>query len=536
MSRASERQHPNPTADELADHVAKLPRQLGVWRAGQHGLYHLLVSSSLARIADIARAHLDADPLAAVEASEAWRHATCALVDWHARWARSGAREPGSQAVNVAIRRARDWRALEVIQHGLRSGDMHIADSSGWDIRLANTRSHAVEVLDIVLQQVSIPAPAQMTGPSAQPVHRWFTERAGQPEHARYMPKWVRSVMYQRALSDLLNRDLTMPPSTDVGGLPLADARACYAFLLARAELAVLCTTVLGSKETAVWYAEPGELFHALADLVGNESAAAFIRLCTYGPGRSPVSAPLIPDDSLVAIPAALISPVGFERALLRAAAADPGRGGNLGNALGHRSARWADRLRTIPGALVAERLQVTNSSGQAIGDLDLVAFDPVDNLLFIVDTKWPVDAYTLQESSKVDDAVDAGRRQLLRIRTALDAGGGARWPIGWQVTRSTRTRWWVGTAQQLSTRPSRDDQGITATSLRLIEHLLPASSISDLQERLENFPLPRIGVEYDVIDETVRAGRYHITIPAIAILGDPPMPPEDRRTNRGWT
>ena len=359
------------------------------------------------------------------------------------------------------------------------------------------------------------------------------SDHAGQPGQAHRLPRWLRTITYQ---ADLVNRDLTMPPGTDLGGLTLAEARDCYALLLARTELAARCTTMLGSRETAIWYAHPRQLRQELTEHVSEESADAFIRLCSYHFGRGPASAPLIPDDALIAIPSALVSPVGFERALLRAAAADPTRGGHLGNALGRRAARWADRLRSIPGTRVAERLPVTSHTGQTISDLDIAAFDPASNMLLIVETKWPVDAHMLWESAKVDDSVEVGRRQLLRIKTALADGGSVRWPQGWSVTPATRIRWWVATAQQLSTKRSRDAHDIRTTSLRLVEHLLPASSLADLQERLENFPLPRLGAEYELVDQTVRAGRYRITIPAIAILGEPPMPSEDRRTNTGWT
>ena len=535
MSRSSRRQRPNPAAEELADQVSRLPRDLGIWRAGQHGLYHLLFSSSLARFTDLAQAQLTAGDLGVAEAMETWRHATSALVEWHTRWAKPGSGEPADQDLAAAIRRARDWRALETIQLGLRTGDMYIAGTSGWEIRLGNIRDHAVEVLDIILQQVSIPAP-KLTGPSDDAVQQWFTGHAGRPGQAHRLPKWVQTIAYRRAQADLVNRDFTMPGSTDLGGLTLAEARDCYALLLARTELAALCTTVLGSRETAVWYTESAALIKELTGHVSAESAAAFIQLCSYHPGRSPASAPLIPDDNLIAIPSALVSPVGFERALLRAASADPSRAGQLGNTLGRRSARWADLLRSIPGAQVAERLPVTSDAGQALGDLDVAAFDAADNLLLVVETKWPVDAHTLRESSKIDDAVEAGRHQLLRVKAALANGGTARWPRTWHITPGTRITWWVATAQQLSTRPGRDAHDIRATSLRLIEHILPASSVADLQERVENFPLPRLGVEYELTDQTVRVGRYRITIPAIALLGEPPVPPEDRRTNTGWT
>jgi hypothetical protein len=534
MSRAKNHQRPDPTTKDLVDYLSELPRQLGVWRAGQHGLYHLLLTSSLERAADLAHAQHNLD---IGDAADAWRHTTSTLIEWHSQWAqRDRTGEPLRQDIDAAIRRAREWRALDVILLGLRNGDMHIVETSGWDIRIGNSHEHAIEVLDIILQQVSIPADSVLAVVSLDPVHAWFADHAGRPDATYNLPKWARAVMYRWALAELVNRDLTMPEDTNLGDLSLADARKCYAFLIAGTELATLCTTILGSKETAVWYSESRRLRESLMEYVSQESAEAFIRLCTFSPGRNPASAPLIADGSLFAIPAALISPVGFERTLLRAASADPARGGRLGNALGRRATRWADRLRAIPGALVAERVPVQNSSGQKIGDLDVAAFDPGRNLVLVVETKWPVDAHTLRETIKIDDAIEDGRQQVSRIRTAIADGATVRWPTGWNIKPDTVFRWWVGTAQQLATRPGHNSGDIRTTSLRLLEHVLPAFSLADLQERLEHFPLPRPGSEYELIDQTVRAGRYRFTFPALRIFGDPPMPPEDRRTNRGWT
>ena len=131
----------------------------------QRGLHHLLFSSSLASMGDLAKSHLTGDELGAIESAERWRHATSALVEWHNEWAWPGSCEPLDQDISAAIRRARDWRILETILHGLGSGEMYLAESKGWDIRLGNKRDHAVEVLDIVLQQVSIPAPLDHPSP-----------------------------------------------------------------------------------------------------------------------------------------------------------------------------------------------------------------------------------------------------------------------------------------------------------------------------------------------------------------------------------
>jgi hypothetical protein len=536
MSQAKRRQRPDPTDEELIDQISRLPRQLGVWRAGQLGLYPLLLGSSLRRFVDIAQAEDAVGDIAGIGPVEEWRHATSTLIEWHSQWAQDGSAEPLPQDVVAAVNRARDWRVLETILHGLGSGDMHIAESNKWDIRISNNRDPAVEVLDMILQQVSIPATNNLGGPSVEAVHNWFTDHADQPAEAHRLPKWVQAVMYRRAVADLVNRDLSMPLDTDLGGLTLAEARQCYALLLSRTNLAALCTNVLGCRETAVWYSRPQQLRHFFSDYVDAESAEAFIRLCTYTPGRSPTSAPLITDRSFIAIPGALVSPVGFERALLRAASADPSQAGRLGNALGRRAGRWADRLRSIPDTLVAERVPVRDHANRAISDIDIAAFDQQNDLILALEAKWPVDAHTLRESGKIDDVIQSGRRQLLRIKAALDDGATIQWPPEWKVKPTTSIRWWVGTAQQLSSRPGPEAKEIKTTSLRLVEQLLPAASVSDLLKRLEYFPLPRLGIEYGFTDETVRIGRYRITVPAIVILGEPPIPPEGRRTNMGWT
>jgi hypothetical protein len=535
MSGAKKHQRPNPTMEELAEYLDRIPRYLGVWRAGQHGLYHLLRLASMSRILDFANATQAPGDMTDVEAGESWRHTTSTLIEWHSRWAKPAYSEPQHQDVVAAVRRARDWRALETVAIGLRSGDMHIAEANDWAIRIGNSRDHAVEVLDIMLEQFSVPTENTLVVPSLAPVHDWFADHEGHPRAAHTLPKWVMAVMYRWALGHLISRGLTMPEETNLGGLTLAEARACYAFLIAKTELAYLCTTVLRNKDAIIWYSELDHLRESLAAHVSQESADAFIHLCRYGPGRNPASAPLIPDGQHIAIPNALVSPVGFERALLRAASADPARGGPLGNALGRRAGRWADCLRTIPGALVAECLAVRSSSGQKIGDLDVIAFDPGNNLIFVVETKWPIDAHTLRESLKIDYTTKSGHQQLSRIKAALSDGATIRWPTGWRIDSSTRFYWWVGTAQQLASRPALETREIRATSLRLVEHILPARSVADLQQRLAHFPLPRLGIEYELIDQTLRVDRYCITLPAIAIHSPRPIAPEGHRTNKGW-
>jgi hypothetical protein len=185
----------------------------------------------------------------------------------------------------------------------------------------------------------------------------------------------------------------------------------------------------------------------------------------------------------------------------------------------------------------VATELPVRDVEGRILGDLDLVAWDPVDQALLIVETKWPVDAATLAEGYKVDSTIDKGRSQLARLRACIATGTGrVAWPSGWDIPSGMRASWWVGTAQQLDSRGFIDRDGIGATSLRLVEQLLPARNLADLVARLTSFPLPRAGVDYKLVSTTVQAGDITIHFKALALMGDPPVPPGGRRVQDGWT
>lgn len=526
-----------------------------------------------------------------------WRHAVAAIVTWHTAFGtpeatavpptpttpiprnRSAARrarrrtprspEVGLRDYDDAVKLATDWWELDPIRVGLRTGDITIASADSRHVRLGNNRRADIEVLDIALAQVTVlseptqgqhhlVASAPGFGPDrVDPLTRWLQGRALPPEHLSHphggtsmgprhpdahrivnaVPARLREQAWAEADEALTAQSTTVPEETDLGGLTLAAARTCYSFLITQLNINYVAGVLLGSPELFLWAIRPNHLITALRSRVTELEARAFVDLCTYVPGRSPASAPLLMHGQQVLVPHELVSPIAFERTLLRAASADPTTSGLLGNVLGNRGERWQERLASIPNCRVATEIRIRDERGRSAGDLDVVVWDEAADQMLIIETKWPVDAATLVESNKVDATFDTGRAQIHRIRAGLAEGTIAiAWPPGWSSpSLSTTIHWWVGSAQQLDSRPQSEDD-ITTTSLRLIENLLPAVSLQDLVSRLVDFPLPREGHEYDLVAQRVTVDDLTLNYKAINITDGPSLPPEDRRINNGWT
>lgn len=554
------------TPEELREVIDALPAKLAAWHAGSVALPMTLRVLATRRITQLARegrhpALIAPDHLRESTRSEdRFRHAAMTLINWsnghlqdvaskipadHPSRGKSRAHRKGRRrriAVDVvlqdfkdAVDLALDWQALDTVRIGLKTGDMTIRQMNGRHVWLENHRSAEVEALDVMLSRVTVlDPPTEM--PDITETTAWFGANQGRADRLHFVPSSLRRAAWTEALDLLERQGTTVPGTTDLGGLTLDEARTCYAGLIAQHYLNELCTIHLGTDDTLTWAIKPDNLVAMLSARVRHQAATAFVELTRYSPGRSPVSAPLIPYRDLLLIPADLVSPIGFERTLLRAAAADPGRSGALGNILGDRAHRWAQRLGSIPGCQVAEQVKVKNSTGGVLGDLDVVAWDRERRLAVVFETKWPIDAATLTESYKVDSHIASGREQLKKHRAVFESGEAVvGWPRGWNVPERTEFRWWVGSAQQLDSTPSAGADGIGSTSLRLVEHLLPQPNLAAFLDALENFPLPRQGIEFDLVPQTIRAGAYVLYGDTLAIK-EAPVPPPDRRTSAGWT
>lgn len=585
------RQDERTVVDErtLATAIDILPSELVVWHDGPAALARLLATCTLNRLlgeADLLRVGVssgmstpirDIEDPQRTEHRDRWRHAVSSVIEWHSRHGtpeaslvdppargpssrnrtasrrarRARPRQVGLRDYEAAVHLASAWCELDPIRVGLRTGDMEVVRRDGRHVWVRNRRRAEIEVLDIVLGLVTVGDRPETPPASPDTITEWFRYRSRVNAHAGSLPERhpaalsmlnsFPSGLRARAWSDIENglrrQGTTVADDLDLGGLTFGDARTCYAFLISQLQLNELAAFHFGAPETMLWGIKPASLVTALAVRVDRTSARAFVQMCSFSSGRSPVSAPLIPSGDLLLVPAEIVAPIAFERTLLRAASADPGAAGALGNVLGRRAARWAERLRTIPDCHVAHEVRVKDAAGRSLGDLDVVGWDPQRRVMAVFETKWPVDAATLNESNKVDAMFDKGTAQLTRLRSAIDDGSATvLWPSAWDIADDVTTSWWVGSAQQLDSRPARIDDCINTTSLRMVEQLLPASDLSDLLLRLTAFPLPRPGHEYDLEPRTVPAGPLTIHYDALALHGTPPVPPPDRRIHNAWT
>ena len=573
---------------DFADVIDALPAELAVWHDGPAALPRLLATCVLQRVrAEVDLLSFGIKPGMGEDGSgmedprysqhrHRWRHAVSAVIQWHARCGhpseslvppslkqrgssnRAGRRRGRQHARNLTARDyevaadlASTWFELDPIRVGCRTGDIKITKATPRHVWVENRRRAEIEVLDLVLEGVTVPVPNREERPDRpDPITEWFLSRSLAPAGSRDLPRrhpaafsllnslpeTIRARAWIETEDDLRIRGATVPGTIDLGGLTFEQARACYAFLISQLRLNQIGAFHFGVPEALLWAVRPGNLEIGLSSRVDPSAARAFIDMCTFVAGRSPISAPLIPSGDFLYVPAEIVSPVAYERTLLRAAAARPAAAGTLGNILGNRARRWAERLRTIPDCEVAEGLVVKDSTGRQLGDLDVVAWDAETRFMAIFETKWPVDAATLSESNKVDALFDKGGEQLQRLRSAIDQGAAVAWPESWNVPAAKATSWWVGSAQQLDSRPDWDAPGIQTTSLRMIEQLLPANGLRDLIDRLTTFPLPRRGQDYDLVEHTVSAGALTIHYNALSLRDGPPVPPPERRLQMGWT
>jgi hypothetical protein len=304
-------------------------------------------------------------------------------------------------------------------------------------------------------------------------------------------------------------------------------ARACYVGLIGMCALGDCYAQFLGWNQATLLGLPKAALIERLTAVTAEEldqaSIEAFVDLMTFRPERhaDPAHAPLVPWRDRLLLAPGLLSPRGIERTLLRSAAADPNRFGPVGQALGRQADAWADLFAGLPGIQAARRLQVSHLDGAVAGDLDIVAVDPLARVGVIVEAKWPIDALSIREGSKIEDWITKARAQLLQVRQGLEAGRvRVRLPAGWPEFSSIRWHWLVGTPQQLDGRLGQPNADlIPALSLRLAEALPHDSPLAQFLKRLCDPPRPQQHEDYTVEQHEFRVGRYRVTADALVLL-----------------
>ncbi|WKU47499.1 hypothetical protein Q3V23_27480 [Streptomyces sp. VNUA116] len=204
---------------------------------------------------------------------------------------------------------------------------------------------------------------------------------------------------------------------------------------------------------------------------------------------------------------------------IMLCSAAHVSRGfGRLGRTQGDRAAAWAAWLRTTPGTSVAERVPVVRTDGRSAGDLDVVVVDPARCLGLCHEIKWPIEALSLHEATKVENWGASAAQQLDRVRRELRAGTPtAELPAGWPPFDAIDWTWYINTPQQLGLRPLTAPD-MHATSLRYVQALGTPPDLDTLVTALTRPDLPTEGLSYKVVKRTFPVGRRQVHMDALQV------------------
>ncbi|WP_327190055.1 hypothetical protein [Streptomyces xinghaiensis] len=518
------------------------PKNLAIWKYGKSALPVALFEISRRRVTDKFERIKSGGPAGEDgEIGGKWASVAAHLVEWAFRYGNQSEerREPAEQDVVAAVDLAEKWKALDIAFNAGKAGRAKISQTKRglWIDPLSDPR---MEVLDILLEGVDTNAePTPEVGPDLSPAITYLNSmRASMSGGSAAVPRGVVGLFVQHAKSNLRAQNWEVPRSTNIGGMTLDEVVPLLGTLWGIAHVG----WEVFARYPSLTMANPAFKRSDLAEMItrynpDSDKIELFLDLLTYQgqSGRSPLSAPLIQWSDTLIVTRHLLHDTLTERMVLRAASADPASSGKLGTALGNLCSRWATRLRDIPGVEVAEEVKIFDSGNKKLGDLDIVALDRGQMQGLIVEAKWPVDARTLSDARKQEDAIDKGRAQIERLQTRIGNDVKVKFPPGWPEFQDVQWEWIVGTARFLDSR--RTESAIPSTSLRLVEALLPVSSLSELVDALENLSLPREGKDFRLDWEKVRIGRHLIHVRTIQMLRSrPTSPPLGRRLADGWT
>ncbi|MGY4989191.1 hypothetical protein [Streptomyces nigrescens] len=535
-------QNPLNSYRKLQELASRAPAELAIWNSGRAALHALLLSISVRYVQEVlkgspgSREIVDGGP--GGEARD-WANITARIIEWSFLYCddSSTAGEPSLQQVNEALDLAQSWNVVEIGIEGGKVGRVRVSESKR-GMLIEPISNPSLEVMDMLLEQIDTEnVDENEVGPRLEPAHAFFRTQQGRKDVYRSVPVWVSGLYIQHMKNCLAKKPWEIPLDTDLGGLTLREAIPLLGTIKGMSLLQLSLFRGEPNPYTA-YLATPPETLTRLLKRYNPKSVVVdeFIDLLTYrGPkGKTPFSAPIIPWGDQIIMPFALLSEGLEERMILRAAAFNPNASGKLGTSLGRLCNKWAARLGDIPGVKVATEVKVLAPNRRKIGDLDIVALDSDRKSGLIVEAKWPIDARVLADAWKQEAAIDKGREQIKRVKQEILDGAAIKLPQGWPQFSDVEWTWMVGTARYLD--PRESTEGPPATCLRLVEQLLPASSVRDLLRKLEDFPYPQEGRDFQLSWKRVVVGGVAIRARVIEIFSPAPKPPADRRRSQGWT
>ncbi|WNO70101.1 hypothetical protein RPQ02_18610 [Streptomyces sp. AM2-3-1] len=513
------------------------PSKLAIWKSGTVSLHALLLSVAVRYVKEVRRNPGD-EEVNPADDPRSWANVTARLIEWCYLYSdQSVAATPSMQDVEDAVTTAQDWEVIEIGLQGGRAGRVRVfEDKQG--LAIDPLLDPGVELIDIMLEKIDTENLEEGgRGPSLEPAFAFFRSMQGRHDVHRHVPHWVAGLYVQHMKNYVAGRHWEMPLDTELGGITVGEAIPLIGTLKGLSFLQLNLFRCEPNPNTAYLGMTSSVLKKTLSRYNPKSSAIdKFVEMLTYGGpgGKTPFAAPIIPWDGKLLMPFPLLSEGLVERMILRAAASNPASSGKLGESLGGLCAKWSTRLGSISGVRTLTEVKVLAHNRRKIGDLDIVALDADGKTGLIVEAKWPIDVRVLSEAWKQEDAIDKGKGQIGRLKREISNGAIVKLPPGWPPFSDVKWEWMVGTPRFLDSRKSGG--GIRATSLRLVEQLLPVRSTGELIEKLDTFPYPLHGRDFELKWKRIKVDGTVVRCRVIETRHPVPSPPANRMRSKGWT
>ncbi len=452
-----------------------------------------------------------------------WQNVASAIIEWSFSFSGRKSDLVDIRDVHEAVDLAHRWNDLRTIRYGIVSGEWAAVETSG-ELKLRMlTRDWQRAAADVLLDSRETIRPARFDAEAT--VRDWFLRQADSGS-TEAPPDEIFAGVLKFADSLCRARIFTLPPDLILrGSITVESAVGQYAVLLAIRLLADIAW-LINRDPTATMLRFPTlDVAHEYIQAWSGRSETEvidFIKLITYRAGRSQAaSAPLIKYDGGLLMPNALITEIGLERNLLRAAASDPSQFGPLGDRLGKFSSKWVQIL-AIPGTQIIERVKIVDRDRRMRGDIDILCLDHQSKTALAVECKWPIDPFILAEAAKIEGDIDQGIGQVRECKRLIFSGEGRMVLAGGMPDLlSYRWEWWVATPRMFDDRKLKLEADEAVTSLRYVSRLTEIDSLQSLCSKVSNVNLPVEGEDFEVVDQKMHFRGINFTNQALMITND---------------